>query len=387
MRAAIRSFPDWLSPEQLGSQIKNFVCLFGVNGAGGSYGFGMLSEAAAVVLAISKHEADPISQHCEHGWETGSAKHNAGARQAAASELGPQTLWLSRAKKACQLTTRLRTGSEVEGLQTSAGYERLSQKFKCHDHNRCARSASKFKSNRARYLRRRSALLDVPRLVRETAKIAVGAGDELEIAPHFLIGSDREESFFLDGPQEHCLLIGARFVVNVSPSAKLSPLHLPERGEITRRLATAWVAALPGEIARRELGKVEERLGWSGDQLQIRQLPREWGPGNVLMLEIESEYVTEVFTAFGEKRVTAEAVSDGAISDAREYLAAGVPVGQHLADQLLLPMAMAGGGSFTTMTPTLHTRTNAEVIARFLPMRTRIESHAGSQYRIELISH
>jgi len=92
---------------------------------------------------------------------------------------------------------------------------------------------------------------------------------------------------------------GGRFFVNVEPAAKLLPLHLPERGEIKRRLAKA----LPGEIAKRELGRVEKMLGWSDEQLQIRQLPDEWGPGNLLTLEIESEHVTEVFTGFGMKAV------------------------------------------------------------------------------------
>jgi RNA 3'-terminal phosphate cyclase (ATP) len=161
---------------------------------------------------------------------------------------------------------------------------------------------------------------------------------------------------------------GGRVVVNIQPAVKLLPLHLPERGEIKRRLAKAVVAALPGDIAKRELKKVEQMLGWSGDQLQIRQLPNEWGPGNLLTLEIESQHVTEVFTGFGTKGVSAEAVAERAIQQARRYLAANVPVGEYLADQLLLPMAMAGGGSFLTHLPSEHTKTNMQVIARFLPV-------------------
>jgi RNA 3'-terminal phosphate cyclase (ATP) len=177
---------------------------------------------------------------------------------------------------------------------------------------------------------------------------------------------------------------GGRFTVEVSPCEKLAPLHLPERGEITRRLASASVAALPGEIARRELNKVEQRLGWSGEQLQIRQLPEAWGPGNVLTLEIQSEHVTEVFSGFGEKRVTAEQVADEAIGQARDYLAAGVPVGQHLADQLLLPLALAGGGSFLTHSPTRHTMTNIEIIRRFLSVRIHCAGEDGGRWRIEI---
>jgi RNA 3'-terminal phosphate cyclase (ATP) len=59
-------------------------------------------------------------------------------------------------------------------------------------------------------------------------------------------------------------------------------------------------------------------------------------------------------------------VAQAAADAARDYLLADVPVGPYLADQLLLPLALAGGGSFRTLAPTPHTRTNAEVIERFL---------------------
>jgi RNA 3'-terminal phosphate cyclase (ATP) len=44
-------------------------------------------------------------------------------------------------------------------------------------------------------------------------------------------------------------------------------------------------------------------------------------------------------------------------------------VGEHLADQLLVPMALAGGGSFRTLPPSSHATTNAALIERFLPVR------------------
>jgi len=58
------------------------------------------------------------------------------------------------------------------------------------------------------------------------------------------------------------------------------------------------------------------------------------GPFNAMMLEIESEHVTEVFTGFGQVGVRAEAVAEQAIQDARAYLAAQVPVGAYLSGGL-----------------------------------------------------
>jgi len=138
---------------------------------------------------------------------------------------------------------------------------------------------------------------------------------------------------------------GGEFTVEIEPSAEghLQPLELMERGEIVGRRARAIVARLPDHIAERELKVVEKKLGWTGDSLVVEQAHDSVGPGNIIMLEIASRNVLEVFTAFGEKDVRAEAVAHKAVDEARAYLAAGVPVGPHLADQLLIPLAMAGG--------------------------------------------
>lgn len=177
---------------------------------------------------------------------------------------------------------------------------------------------------------------------------------------------------------------GGRFFVNIVPSKKLMPLHLPERGAINRRTAKAVIAALPGDIAKRELKRVEKMLGWSGEQLQIRQLQNEWGPGNILTLEIESEHVTEVFTGFGMKEVTAESVAEEAVRPLRKYLAAGVPVGEYLADQLLLPLALSGEGSFMTTSPSPHTKTNLEVIGQFLATPITMREVSRDAWRVEI---
>ena len=101
------------------------------------------------------------------------------------------------------------------------------------------------------------------------------------------------------------------------------------------------------------------------------------GPGNALLLELAFENVTEVFTGFGERGVLAETVAEKVVYEARDYLASGVPVGEHLADQLLIPMSLAGGGAFKTGKLSRHTLTNIDVISKFLPVRFAVESREG----------
>ncbi len=160
---------------------------------------------------------------------------------------------------------------------------------------------------------------------------------------------------------------GGRFTVEIAP-APLSGLDLLERGPVRARRAKALVAHLPESVATRELQALHEHLGWERTELTAQVVEGSRGPGNVLLAEVESEHVTEVFTGFGEKGVPSEKVADGVIVEIRRYLEAGVPVGEHLADQLLIPLALAGRGSFRTLPLSRHARTQIEILGRFLPV-------------------
>src|SRR5262245_4049922 len=152
---------------------------------------------------------------------------------------------------------------------------------------------------------------------------------------------------------------GGRMTVGGTPPTALGPLELPARGETRRRRARVLLSRLPRQIGDRELAVVRSRLGWADAELEITVLAGGvTGPGNVLLLEIESEHVTEVFTGFGEVGVRAEAVAEQAVREARRYLVADVPIGPYLADQLLLPLALARGGTFRTVPLSRHSRTN-----------------------------
>jgi RNA 3'-terminal phosphate cyclase (ATP) len=159
---------------------------------------------------------------------------------------------------------------------------------------------------------------------------------------------------------------GGQLKVHIIPVQHLKGIRLMERGNIIARQAKALITGIPEHVAQRELQRVAKKLKWSKECLHYCPLPSDQGPGNVLLLEIQSEHITEIFTGFAQRGVRAEAVADGAIKMAKEYLAAEVPVSEHLADQLLIPLALAGEGEFTTLTPSRHTLTNIEVIQRFL---------------------
>ena len=179
---------------------------------------------------------------------------------------------------------------------------------------------------------------------------------------------------------------GGRFNVLVEPASALKPLHLLARGEIRARRARALVVKLPPSIGARELTVVAEKLGLGDGELRVETSDNAHSPGNVVTIEIESEQLTEVFTGIGERGVRAETIAERAAEEARRYLETGAPVGEHLADQLLIPLALAGGGSYTTGALSLHTTTNIEVIKKFLDVDITTTETKGKMWKVEVKS-
>ena len=169
---------------------------------------------------------------------------------------------------------------------------------------------------------------------------------------------------------------GGEIRARIVPAGRLKALGVQERGAWVRGYAEAYVSAIPIHVAQRELEVIGRVLGWAPDQLLLRGLPNDVGPGNALTITLEYENVIEVFTGFGEKGVRAEIVAEQAAAAARDYLSAVAPVGEHLADQLLLPMALGEGGTFVAAHATPHLRSNVAVIERFTARRIAIAAVA-----------
>jgi len=168
---------------------------------------------------------------------------------------------------------------------------------------------------------------------------------------------------------------GGALAATIGP-ARLTPVQLLHRGASRLPRARALIAQIPRSVAERELNIVQRRLGLHPEELHVEQVDSH-GPGNMLLLELPNELTTEVIGVPGERGTSAEQVAERACAQARTFLATDAPVGEHLADQLLIPMAMAGGGAFRTVAPSPHTRTNAEVIERFLPVHFDVREAAG----------
>ncbi|MBT9587763.1 RNA 3'-terminal phosphate cyclase [bacterium] len=175
---------------------------------------------------------------------------------------------------------------------------------------------------------------------------------------------------------------GGRVEVNIEPLARLTPLRLLDLGKALAGRACALVVKLPAEVARRQLEVVRQQLGWS--DLQVQSCDQAHSPGNMLSLAIPSQGMTEIVTALGEKGVPAEQVALAACQETARYLRIGAPVGEHLADQLLLPMALSGAGEFVTGPLSQHARTNMDTIRLFLPVHFETRQLGPETWKVSL---
>ena len=166
---------------------------------------------------------------------------------------------------------------------------------------------------------------------------------------------------------------GGRVVVHIEPCQVLKAIDLLERGESSGRSAVAMVSNIPFNVAERELNIARHRLDIEEDQLRGIDATSADGPGNAFMVFLTFGNLTEVFSGFGEPGAPAERVARKTCDQAARYLKSEAPVGDYLADQLLLPLALAGGGSFRCVALSGHFQTNMEVIQQFLPVTISTE--------------
>lgn len=167
----------------------------------------------------------------------------------------------------------------------------------------------------------------------------------------------------------------------------LSPLDLAERGELRRLVGFSLYAQLPPHVGERQGRRIAEVLGEAGfaPHLEVRQVHAA-SPGSAVLLLAECQHVVAGFNALGERGKPAERVAEEACADFLRWYGSGAAVEMHLADQLLLPLALAGGSStFTTCRITQHLLTNAWVVQHFLPVRIEIEGSEGRPGRVAIV--
>ncbi|MEM7698802.1 MAG: RNA 3'-terminal phosphate cyclase [Verrucomicrobiota bacterium] len=169
--------------------------------------------------------------------------------------------------------------------------------------------------------------------------------------------------------------------ISREPSS-LQPIDFTDRGDLLSNHFTVIQRDIPEGIAERMVKAATKRWPDAKTTIETRD-PEGPGRGIVCYAEVGTAHHRDGFVAHGEHGVKSERVAGKAIKASLDYIGSGAGVGTHLADQLLLPMALAGGGMLTTLKVSRHIRTNIKIIEAFLPVRFRIEEGSLPKISVE----
>lgn len=175
---------------------------------------------------------------------------------------------------------------------------------------------------------------------------------------------------------------GGRIELDIEPARVPTPLQLVARGLIESRRAIALRSHLPRAVTVAECEVLRHQLGWRPEECEER-LVAAHGPGNLLLVTLRHAHVCEVITSFGERGLPAAQVAANAVAATRTWLDGSHAVGEHLADQLLAPLAVLAGGRFVTGPLSSHATTALAVVERFRP--GAITAAADSAGKVEVI--
>jgi RNA 3'-terminal phosphate cyclase (ATP) len=141
-----------------------------------------------------------------------------------------------------------------------------------------------------------------------------------------------------------------------------------------------YTAKLPEHVAQRQR-KLLLQSKLNIHNIEHIDVKESDGPGNCAMIRLCNGKGTTVFTAFGERGKPSEQVISEVVGLAQDFLVSEAAIDRFLADQLLIYMALAKAGSFTTNELSSHLKTNMEVIKKFLPVIFNVEQF-NQAYRI-----
>ena len=163
------------------------------------------------------------------------------------------------------------------------------------------------------------------------------------------------------------------------PDGTITNQTLRDRGTLLRVRGLSASSNLPKHIRMRQQGAALQALRSNSVNARIDvQDPPSKGQGTIVFLWAEFKGAAAGFTALGERGKPAERVAEEAADRLLNFLRGDAALDRHLADQLLLPLALASGPSqFTTEAVTSHLLTNAWVVNQFFPGRVQVEGERG----------
>ena len=163
---------------------------------------------------------------------------------------------------------------------------------------------------------------------------------------------------------------GGEVFVEIYPANPQTPLQIKDRGRLVAITVTSAVSNLDMAIAQRQQLQATKRLLEKGipHEVVLEERPAI-GKGTMLLIEGTFEQSRCCYFSLGAIGKRAETVADEACNEFLAFLGTKGVIDEHLADQIIIPLALTKGTShFITPKITQHLLTNIEIVKRFLPV-------------------
>lgn len=151
---------------------------------------------------------------------------------------------------------------------------------------------------------------------------------------------------------------GGEVLAKVDPSVRRqNPLILLKKGQLMRSLLIMIHAK-----AENACNKINDRLRPELKCVPVEVTARKGPP--VLSAYFQYDNLTEMITVYHQRDIPKTVANFS--NTVEKYQKSSAPIGEHLADQLLLPLALIGGGTYRTVSISKHFETNVLIIQMFL---------------------
>ncbi len=179
---------------------------------------------------------------------------------------------------------------------------------------------------------------------------------------------------------------GGKVHVEIKTADKIEAANCTERRHLKKVYGFSGVGNLPHSIAERQKKAALAILMSKGINAEIETISvLTPGQGTFMFLKASTENCLAGFSSLGERGKKAELVGEEAAKKFLDYYSTPACLDRHLADQIVLYLAVAKGESlFTTEEISGHLLTNLWVIEKFLDIQYTVEGEIGKPGRINI---
>jgi RNA 3'-terminal phosphate cyclase (ATP) len=168
---------------------------------------------------------------------------------------------------------------------------------------------------------------------------------------------------------------GGEVRVTLAPGA-VKPLALEDPGPVLAIEGHAHVSHLPEHIATRMRAAALERFAATSPRVEVEVIGPTGaaGTGGGIVMWARTRSTVLGAGRVAERGVRAETLGAAVGEELAADISAGATLDGHAADQILVYLALAKGGSFLTRSLTAHARTAMWLIEQFLPVRFEVST-------------